>query len=129
MKRICFLLLAFWAYTGCDKVTAPEPDAHAVPEVVIKAIVAQYSEATNLSLVTLQTDEFYAADFWVQSKHYQAIMNQDGSFQALNLEYPIATLPLNGLDFVTHQFNRIEQADQLVKTRLYTLGLGIQTTF
>jgi hypothetical protein len=28
-----------------------------------------------------------------------------------------------------YQFNRIEQADQLVKTRLYTLGLGIQTTF
>jgi hypothetical protein len=28
-----------------------------------------------------------------------------------------------------YRFNRIEQADQLVKTRLYTLGLGIQTTF
>jgi hypothetical protein len=108
MKRICFLLLAFLAYTGCDKVTAPEPDEHAVPEVVIKAIVEQFTEATNLTLTTLQTDAFYAADFWVQSKHYQAIINQDGSFQALNLERPIAALPLNGLDFVTHQFQNPE---------------------
>jgi hypothetical protein len=122
-------LLAFLAYTGCDKVTAPEPDEHQVPEVVIKAIVEEFLDATNLSLITVPTDAFYAADFWVQNKHYQAIINQDGSFQALNLERPIAALPLNGLDFVTQQFNRIEQADQLVKTRLYTLGLGIQTTF
>ncbi|HLP95179.1 MAG TPA: hypothetical protein VK168_14145 [Saprospiraceae bacterium] len=29
----------------------------------------------------------------------------------------------------SYQLNRIEQADHLIKTRLYTLGLGIKTTF
>jgi hypothetical protein len=108
MKKIYFLLLGFWVFYGCDKVIEPAPDEHPVPETVIKAVVQQFSEATNLTLVTIQTDAFYAADFWVQTKHYQAIIKPDGSFQALNLELPIAELSPNGLDFITHQFQNPE---------------------
>ena len=108
MKRAYFLLLAFGALAGCDKVIEPVPDEHPVPETVIKAVVEQFAEATNLTLTTIQTDAFYAADFWVQTQHYQAIINPDGSFQALNLELPIAELSPNGFDFITHQFQNPE---------------------
>ncbi|HLP95176.1 MAG TPA: hypothetical protein VK168_14130 [Saprospiraceae bacterium] len=104
MKRIFVLLLALLAVAGCDKVLEPEPDEHPVPETVIEAVVEQFPGATNLTLQTLQADAFYAAEFWVQAQHYQAIISQDGSFQELNLELPVNDLTPNGLDFITHQF-------------------------
>lgn len=99
--------------------------------------VGEVSTLKRLNYLGFQLD--YGHSFKFFNRKIRAFSGGEGlwsvaeskpEFWALaGLNIPLGLWKFQLAPVFKYQFNRIEQADQLVKTRLYTLGLGIQTTF
>jgi hypothetical protein len=104
MKKILFLLLSFWFWSGCDKTKEVIPDNQNVPDTVVQAITGKFGTATDLIVTTLQNNALYAADFTTQMVHYTAIIRQNGSFQNLNAEVPLTDMPANARVYLDNRY-------------------------
>ncbi|MEY3241077.1 MAG: hypothetical protein RIR11_2515 [Bacteroidota bacterium] len=104
MKKILFLLLSFWFWSGCDKTKAVIPDDQNVPDTVVQAISGKFGTATDLIVTTLQNNALYAADFTAQMVRYKAIIRQNGSFQNLDAEAPLTDMPANARVYLDNRY-------------------------
>ncbi|MEI6411110.1 MAG: hypothetical protein WCR52_17110 [Bacteroidota bacterium] len=105
MKRISILFLcSLVVWASCDKATESIPESQQPPKAVIETIADKFSGVTGLEITTLQDSTLYAADFYAQTKHYQAIIAQDGTMRMLEEERDTADLPRNGRSYVENQF-------------------------
>lgn len=104
MKKILFLLLSFWFWSGCDKTKEVIPDDQNVPDTVVQAISGKFGTATDLIVTTLQNNALYAADFTAQMVHYKAIIRQNGSFQNLDAEAPLTDMPANARVYLDNRY-------------------------
>ena len=100
-------------------------------------VLGQISEQKRLKYWGLQLD--YGHTYRLFNQKIRVFAGGEGLWQTSSkqpefwalagLNVPLGLWRLELAPVFKYQFNRIEQADHLVKTRLYTIGLGIQTTF
>ena len=103
MKPLYLLFIAAIVWTSCDK-SIEGPVTPAIPDAVVQAISGKFPQLAVFAITNLQTDGLYAADFHEQNNHYKAIISKNGSLLSLEKEIPQATLPMNGQQYVVHQY-------------------------
>jgi hypothetical protein len=106
MNRISILFLCtLIVWSSCDKATESIPESQQPPKAVIETIADKFTGVTGLEITTMQDSTLYAADFYAQTKHYQAVIAQDGTMRMLEEERDTADLPMNGRSYVENQFS------------------------
>jgi len=100
-----FFLCSLVILASCDKATESIPESQQPPKAVIETIADKFSGVTGLEITTLRDSTLYAADFYAQTKHYQAVITQDGTMRMLEEERDTAGLPMNGRSYVENQFS------------------------
>lgn len=103
MKPLYLLFFAAIAWVGCDK-SIEGPVTPAIPDAVVQAISGKFPQLAEFAVTNLQTDGLYAADFHEQNNHYKAIISENGTLLSLEKELPQAAIPMNGQQYVTHQY-------------------------
>jgi hypothetical protein len=102
IQRIILLLWSGLLCWGCDKVIETDASGQ-VPDAVVQAVAERFSGVSSLSISTLQAGAFYVADFYAQTRHYLAVVAQDGSIRSLEAEQSVDQVSANALDYVANQ--------------------------
>jgi hypothetical protein len=104
MRKTGLFLLLFGIWSGCDKVAEPPLTEQDAPEAVVQAIAGRFDGVSDLTLTTLQSNRWYAADFKSQMVHYKAVLQPEGTFKNLDTEIPVASLPGTAKVYVDNYF-------------------------
>lgn len=93
MKNLMLCLSVIGFFMACQKGQEAKIDTQVVPDIVMKAITSNFTDATNISFTTLKKNELFGADFKSSQKQYTAVVGANGNIKEYSIQATSVNLP------------------------------------